>query len=192
MPAEHIMLHPLPDEPRELIWQRFAREIGGEYSPGGFWHQEQIALVMPPYAITIALTKDTPSVACTELSASYSTNDGLLFSIFDSDAFADTGPLQKLPEILVGNEAFDTRFRIAGTDRQQVLKLLQNDAIRAYLMRVPHIGLHTERITPSPIQVKLTCTVLGTVSHRETLLALVELMGETLQHLCAIGSAKEE
>jgi hypothetical protein len=177
---------------REEIWQRFATEIGADYTPGDFWTTEQIRATIAPWTILLTLSKEDPKVACTHLTARYHSPDGFTFTCFQAGTFADVGHLKTAAEIVVGDTTFDHRFRIAGDPIPQAGRLFRNPAIRRYLMAIPHIGLSAEPVPAIKACSELSCMVIGAVATQERLLALVELMAETLQHLCTIGSATEE
>lgn len=152
---------------REEVWQRFATEMGGVYISGDFWEEEKIKLTLPPWNITITLVKDNLQVATTRLSARYLCLDNFTFSIL----------------------RVESHFHLEGHPSEQIEKLLGNESLRRYLASEAHIRLYNER--NSQQEKELTCTIIGAVGERHRLLALFELMGETLQHLCAIGSAAE-
>jgi hypothetical protein len=177
---------------REEVWQRFAEEIGARYVPGDLWQSEQIIARMEPWTVTLELHHDPAArVPCTRLSASYVSDDRFTFSIFRASAFQDVGALANANEIIVGDAVFDTAFRVAGSDAERVRALLANGHLRQYLLGEAQLGLEAG-ISPNFFQNKqaqLICLVLGVVDERDRLLHLFELMGETLQHLRAIGSA---
>jgi hypothetical protein len=180
---------------REEIWQRFAEEIGARYVPGDFWQSEQIIARMDPWTVTLETHHDPAArVPCTRLTAPYISADRFTFSIFRASAFQDVGLLSSADEIIVGDAVFDTAFRVAGSDAERVRALLENPHLRHYLLGEPQIGLEAGiRADALPRlhspQAQLICIVLGIVEERDRLLHLFELMGETLQHLRAIGSA---
>jgi hypothetical protein len=176
---------------REENWLRAASEIGATYFRGDFWEPESIKATIPPWTVVLTLVKDDPHIACTRLTARYFCPDSFTFSIFRAGMFADDGHLQEAEEIEIGDPLFDALFRVAGQPTEQVERLLANEAIRGYLIAEPQIGLYAEPVPSSRRRVDLTCTVLGVIDEPRRVIALFELMGETLQHLCAIGSADE-
>lgn len=180
--------------PREEIWKRFAEEIGATYFPGDFWKPESITAQVGFWTVTLALHHDHSifsKVTCTRLRATYVRGDDLIFSIFRAEAFQDTGHLSNMPEIVVGEPVFDEAFRVAGNSPSKVHSLLANAALRSYLLEEPLIGLEATLFPDSTEIHLLTCQVIGAVEQPSRLLHLFELMGETLQHLAALGSARQ-
>jgi hypothetical protein len=179
---------------REENWQRFATEIGAIYKRGDFWEPEQIQAVLFPWTVTLTLVKDDPQhrfIACTRLVARYLAADAFTFSVFREEVFAENRSLPTLSNIVVDHPRFEKMFRVTGQPVEQVRQLLANDAIRDYLLAETQMGLCTDPVPAVRAQMDLTCMVVGVVEEPERLLSLFELMGETLQHLCAIGSAWE-
>jgi hypothetical protein len=180
---------------QEEVWRRFAAEIGAQYIPGDFWQREQILATVPPWTVSFEVLQDTLAstefAACTRLTARYVATDGLGFSVRRRDAGGETGLPSATPRLTVGDPDFDRRFDVIGHDAVKVLRLLSNDAIRAYLMAEPHVSLGASRVTGDGRLMEIACVVPSVVETRRRLLGLFELMGETLQHLRAIGSAAD-
>jgi hypothetical protein len=180
---------------QEEVWRRFAEEIGAHYVPGDFWEKEQIVAAAPPWIVTFEIQQDTLTStdfsACTRLTARYVATDGFSFSVLRRDAIRKTDLPAMSPPVMIGDDDFDRRFSVTDGGDAKTRELLSNDAIRAYLMAEPYVGLTASRVPGSDRLMELTCVVPEVANTRRRLLRLFELMGETLQHLRAIGVAAD-
>ncbi|MDX1935301.1 MAG: hypothetical protein SFU56_22105 [Capsulimonadales bacterium] len=186
---DHPPLRPLWT--REEIWQQVARRIGGTYHPGGFFEHERLVVPIPPWTVSLRLVTEDVRHLYTAATAPYLSEDGFTFTLQTIGSFEETGHLSLSEEIEIGEPRFDRRYRIAGHPAEQVRRLLTNDALRQYLDCESRIRLSATPVPHSRRRIDLTCTVVGAVAEPDRLQSLFELMGETLQHLCAIGSAEE-
>lgn len=179
---------------REERWRAFAAEIGAQYRPGDFWNKEAVLVPLGPWRVSIWLDAEagaTRRMLAARLQARYAATRRLSFTVYRAGLFLDaaSGGLSPLASPS-GDAAFDAAFRATGSDSDAVRALLSNEAIRAYLLDEPQIGLESAPVPGTRQQATLDCLVVGAVDERDRLMRLVELMGETLQHLCATGWAE--
>lgn len=98
-----------------------------------------------------------------------------------------------LPSLVTGDAAFDRAFRVRSNDVTRAARLIagaESAALRDYLLKEPHIGIEVsppKRGAGAAFDFLVTCLVVEVVEDADRLLALFELMGETMQQLAAVG-----
>lgn len=100
-----------------------------------------------------------------------------------------------MQDVVVGHAAFDRDFIVKGTDERKLQQLCEDARFRLLLERQPSVNLTVlddegwfgKRFAEGTDE--LRCIVGSVLADKQRLRDLFELLGETLDQLCRMGSA---
>jgi hypothetical protein len=185
---------------KDEIWQELCRQIDATFVPGTFWTPSKVVVRHGEWTITFdtyTVSHGKSSSTYTRLRAPYVNPDGFRFTIYRKSIFSDLGKWLGMQDVVVGHPAFDDEFIVQGNDDKKLRALLAHPPIRALIAAQPSIHLSVQDdegwfSTAFPQGVdELYFRVHGVIVDVERLKGLYALFGETLEHLCRIGSAYE-
>jgi hypothetical protein len=177
-------------------WYDFASEVGGAYQEveGGLWGQthSRVAVAAGDWAIILEARErqegQYSSATYTLIRAPFVSNDWFRFKLTRRPKPSEASdPSVTYPE-------FEREFMISGTEESKVRALIANARIRELVQRQPSINLQViHPWWPLPHRKReLRFEERGVIRHVARLETLFELFGETLNHLCAMGSASSD
>lgn len=185
---------------KEEVWQQLCKEIGADFIDGGAWKGDKVLARVKEWTITLdtyTVSTGKSHVTYTRMRAPYVNSDGFRFKIYRKSVFSDIGKYFGMKDIEVGYPEFDRDFIIKASDESKVRSLFMNDKIRALIHEQPSISLEVKddegwfgKIFPEGVD-ELYFQVTGVITDVTRLKSLYDLFGETLNHLCHIGSAYE-
>ena len=191
---------------REEIWRQLASSIDAKFVDGGSWRGDKIVAHTGEWTVTLdeftrtdETDEDTSSwKTCTRMRAPFVNADGLRFEVCRTGLFTGLGKLLGMQDVEIGSEPFDSDFVIKGNDERAIRALLDCDRIRDLLKAQPsaHFSVKDDEgwfgaAFPEGVD-ELYFEAPGSVTDPRILHGLFDLFAETLQRLCAIGSAYEE
>ena len=207
-----------PTEEQERAWQQLATEVGGELITRKergrrfLGRHLQLAVVgkagRSPIALDLKLEAgaDTvPSWLVTRIRAPYVARDAFSFSVkrvrarlSDGAVLHGMARLAGRHKVEPGDLGFDRDFLITANDTAQVRALLADPRIRDLIQSQPSLDISAAR--PGWRLFKRSSQRLsvvrfeeeGVITDVERLKSLFELIRETLNQLCQIGSASQE
>ena len=184
---------------REEIWSQLSSEMEAQFVPGKFWNGAKVQAAHRDWTITLdhfIVYTGKVAIPFTRLRAPYVNPDNFRFTIYRKGILSDLGKFMGMQDITVGHPQFDEDFIIKGSDAK-VIALFQNPRIRELISAQPEIhftvkdseGFFTsythENIDTLEFQVR------GTIKDIPRLKLLFDLVAETLDELCRLGSAYE-
>ncbi len=182
------------------IWGQLSKEMRADFSPGGFWNGAKVQAEYGQWEITLdtfVVNTGKTMHSYTRMRAPYVNADGFQFCISRRNVFSDIGLWFGMQDIEVGQPGFDEDFIIQGNDEKKLQAFFAHGEIRALIDIQPQLLLSVRgdqgwfsRIYPEGVD-ELYLQVPGLVNEVERLKTLFFLFGETLDHLCRIGSAYE-
>ncbi len=185
---------------KEEVWQQLCKEIGADFIDGGVWKGDKVIARIQEWTITLdtyTVSTGKSHVTYTRIRAPYVNADGFRFKIYRKSVFSDIGKYFGMKDIEVGYPEFDRDFIIKASDESKVRSLFMNDKIRALIHEQPSISLEVKddegwfgKNFPEGVD-ELYFQVTGVITDITRLKSLYDLFGETLNHLCHIGSAYE-
>lgn len=180
------------------IWRRLSTELGARYVAGSTWKGERLEVEHGQWVVTLdletALVGKVP-IPFTRLRAPYVNSDGFRFTIYRRTLASDVARWFGMQDVLVGHAAFDRDFIVKGNDERKLRRLCDDARLRLLLERQPQVrltvlddeGWFGARFPKGTDE--LRCSIEGVVVEKQRLQDLFELFGETLDHLCRMGSA---
>jgi hypothetical protein len=183
------------------IWRQFASEIKGDYVEGGFFKGDKVQVKHKQWTITLDTYSQSAGeshVTYTRIRAPYVNKDGFRFTIHHKGLFSGLGKLLGKQDVEVGYMDFDDAFIIQGNDESKLRALFANPRIRELLEMQPkiyltvnyHKGWWSPRFPEGVDELLFRAT--GVIKDLDRLRSLYYLFVETLNHLCHIGSARED
>jgi hypothetical protein len=185
---------------QEEVWRQLAREIGGRYVDGGFWHGDKVQAKVGEWTVTLdtyTVSAGHSHVTYTRLRAPYVNPDGFRFRIYRKGFFSELGKKLGMQDVEVGDAQFDEAFVIQGNEESKLRSLLAEPSLLRQLSAQPQVHLEVKDdegfFGPSfPDGVdELLFQVLGVIKDVALLRSLFELFASTLNRLCHMGSAYE-
>jgi hypothetical protein len=184
---------------REEIWRRLAAELGADYVESGFVKSGQVRVTHGEWTITLdAYFSAASKSAYTRLRAPFVNPEGFRFTVYRRGLFTDLAKRLGMRDVEVGEPRFDRDFVVQGNDDAKLRRLFAAPRLRELLAAQPrvHLTLQEEggsfgrREHPAGTD-DLCFTVPGVIKDIERLAQLFELLAETLDRLCLLGSAYE-
>jgi hypothetical protein len=186
---------------QEEVWALLSKEIGAEYSAGGFFKNGKIVLqhnhwemILDTYTIHTGKT----NITYTRMRAPYVNKDGFRFKIYRKSIFSWLGKTFGMQDIELGDSFFDDNFIIQGEPEIKVVKLFSNRKIKELIQKQPSIHLEVKDDEgwfaskfPDGVD-ELFFQVVGVIKDKELLKNLFDLFTNVLEELCRIGSAYEK
>lgn len=188
------------------VWNQLAAEIGGQHVVGHFfWGGEKVQACVKDWIITLdtyTVSTGKSSVTYTRLRAPYVNPEGFRFTIYRAGLFSALGKFFGMLDIEVGVPEFDRDFIIKVSEPtapniRAVRALFANERVRELITAQPAIYLtvkddegYFKQHFPAGVD-ELWFQVVGVIKDTDRLKSLFDLFGETLNHLCHLGSAYE-
>lgn len=197
------------NSPKSEIWQQVANDIGGEYIKGNFWGKEMLVyhhneweFLLDTYTTTDEDFMDEDSISTTtthtRMRAPFVNKDELDFEIFHEGFFSFIGKFFGVQDIQVGDDFFDRKFMIKGSDETVIKKLLSGERLKELFIKQPCVRLKIDHNKgwfskgyPDEVSV-LVFECSGEVKEKAVLLNLFELFAEILDRLTEIDSSYGE
>jgi hypothetical protein len=185
---------------KEEVWQQLCNEIGAEYINNGIWKGDKVVAKVKDWTITLdtyTVSTGKSHVTYTRMRAPYVNADGFRFKIYRKNIFSGIGKYFGMKDLEIGYPEFDRDFIIKASDESKTRSLFMNDKIRMLIQQQPAISLEVKddegwfgKNFPEGVD-ELYFQVTGVIADIKRLKSIYELFGETLNHLCHIGSAYE-
>jgi hypothetical protein len=186
---------------RKEIWRQLSTEIQARYVEGGFGKGDKIQATHGEWTLTLdtyALSTGKVTIVFTRMRAPYVNPDGFRFTIHRKNAFSELAKRFGMQDVEVGDESFDRDFIVQGTDEGKLRDLCADPRIRELIgeQREIHFSVKDDEgwfgpTFPDGVD-ELYFAVPGVIKDIERLKRLYDLFGETLDHLCRIGSAYKQ
>jgi hypothetical protein len=183
---------------REEIWRQLSAEIGARYVEGGLWKGDKVQATYGEWTLTLdtyAVSTGKATIVFTRMRAPYVNPEGFRFNIYRKSVFSELAKRFGMQDVEVGDESFDRDFIVKGTDEGKLRDLCSNPRIRELIgqQREIHFTVKDDEgwfgpTFPEGVD-ELYFAVPGVIKDLERLKRLYALFGETLDHLCRIGSA---
>jgi hypothetical protein len=175
-------------------------EIDAQFVPGTFWKGAKVEAAHRDWVITLDVeVVHTGKVAIpfTRVRAPYVNADNFRFTIHRKSIFTGLGKYLGMQDIVVGFREFDEEFVIKGSESAKVIALFQNARLRELISAQPELHFSVKesggffgRKYPENVDL-LEFRVSGVIKDVSRLKLLFDLLAETLDELCRMGSAYE-
>lgn len=183
---------------RREIWQQLAHQLDGYFVRGRMFKPDRVEAYHGDWMITLDFFM-VDKVTFTRIRAPYVNRDDFTFKIFREHVGHRIGKALGLKDMVVGYPEFDRDFVIQGSDQRKLEMMFANPHIRQLISYQPQILLELKREAPLfqkpkfPDDVnELYYQTSGLISDLQQLHDLFDLFADTLDHLCAIGTAYED
>lgn len=185
---------------KDEVWSQLSKEIGAEFSEGGFFKNGKIVLEHNNWEITLdtyTVHTGKTNITYTRMRAPYVNKDGFRFKIYRKSIFSWIGKTFGMQDIELGDSFFDEDFIIQGEPENKVVKLFSNRKVKELIQQQPSIHLEVKddegwfaKKFPDGVD-ELFFQVTGVIKDIERLKNLFDLFALVLEELCRIGSAYE-
>lgn len=180
------------------IWRQLAEQLDGDFFRGKMLKSDRVEAYYGDWMVTLD-TFTVDKMTFTRIRAPYVNRDDFIFKIFREHSGHRLGKVFGMKDIKVGDQDFDRDFVIQGSDERKLQMMFANPKIRQLISFQPKILLELKREAPLfqkprfPKDVNELYYHTGKIiSDLEQLDDLFELFAQTLDHLCAIGTAYED
>ena len=180
------------------IWQQLSEEIDAKYVGG--WRGAKVQATHGEWTVTLdsyVVPVGKSFMHFTRMRAPYVNPEGFRFTIYRRTIFSGVGTWLGMQDIEIGDRAFDDAFIIKATHDGRVKSLFANPRLRELVAAQPSINLTVKddegwfgASFPDGVD-ELLFAVPGVIRDVGRLKQLYELFAQTLDQLCAIGSAYE-
>jgi hypothetical protein len=182
---------------REEVWRQLAIEIDANYVDGGFWKRSEVQASHAGWLITLG---EHGKYHHTRMRAPFLNPGGFRFTVYRKGIFTELGKSLGMQDVEVGHPDFDRDFVIQGTDDTMLRQIFGNARIRELIAAQPRVHFEVKDARgmfgrdlfadkpPEALDV-LEFLVDGTVKEKEQLRLLFDLLAETLDELCRMGTA---
>lgn len=185
---------------KEEIWRQLSHEIGGQFVDGGTWKADKVVAKVGEWTVTLdtfVVMAGTTPVVCTRMRAPFVNRDGFRFTVYPSNLLTNIAAFAGMQDVSIGDPAFDDEYVVKANDEAKARALLSSRRLRDLVRAQQSIHLSVKddegwfgASFPDGVD-ELYFQVTGEVKDLERLKLLYELFAETLNRLCAIGSAYE-
>ncbi|MCC6510043.1 MAG: DUF3137 domain-containing protein [Pirellulaceae bacterium] len=182
------------------IWQKLCQEIGGDFVEGGAWQGDKVEVRHGQWTIVLDMfhvhTGKVP-IPFTRFRAAYVNPDQFRFRVTRRGVLNSLGKLFGAQDVQIGYADFDRDFIIKGNSESKLKALFANERLRQLLSAQPdvHFEVQDDEGWLGPDYPANTDALLfmvkGVVDDVTRLKNLFDLLAETLDQLCLIGSAYE-
>jgi len=183
---------------RDIVWQRLADEVGGNYFEGGLSPGEsKVRARVDGWVVTLDTYRNEHYTTITRIHAPYIDQDNFSFTLFRRGSSEDkrrSGGMETGSAVA----EFDAAFVIESNDPEKVGKLFADDIIRQQLLKQREVHLHAHhdegwfsKEFPNGMH-ELSLESRGEIRDLARLKELYGLFGETLHQLCRIGAALDK
>jgi hypothetical protein len=183
---------------RNDIWRQLSADLGGQYVAGGTFRSAKVQATHGEWTVTLdthAVRTGNVTIVYTRMRAPFVNPGGFRFTIYRRGLFSDIAKWLGMQDVQVGVEPFDSDFIVKGTDEAMVRSLFSKQRLRdlvtaqdkIYLTVKDDEGWFAAKF-PEGVD-ELYFNVVGVIKDLDRLKLLYELFSETLDDLCATGSA---
>ncbi len=183
---------------KEDIWRKLADELHGKFIDGK-WSFDKVQVEHDCWTITLdsyAVVTGHVHIPMTRFRAPFVNPEGFRFSITRQDMFTGLQKIFGMQDIEIGADEFDHDFVIQANDEPKIKLLLQKESIREKLKDeefgsfevIDDEGWFSSTKYPADTDLVIYTTT-GEITDKDRLKKLFELFAQTLDQLCAIGSA---
>jgi len=186
---------------KQEIWRQLSDQIEACYVEGGFWKGDKVQAAHGEWTLTLdtfAVSTGKVTVVYTRMRAPFVNPDGFRFTVYRKGAFSALAKYFGMQDVSVGDGTFDRDFIVKGNDAGKLRSLFSNPRIRELIAQQSEIHFTVKDDEgwfgpkfPDGVD-ELYFAVPGVIKDIERLKRLYALFGETLDHLCRIGSAYRE
>ena len=127
---------------KDEIWSQIAKDIGGQYTDGGFFGKDVLVYRHGEWQIlldTYTVSSGKYSTTYTRIRAPFVNKDGLYFKIYRENVFSSIGKFFGMQDIEVGEPLFDENFIIKGNNQEKVKLLLSDKNLKKLVEKQPDI-----------------------------------------------------
>ncbi len=186
---------------KDEIWAQIAKDIGGEFIDAGFWKKNVLRYEHGEWEIlldTYTVSTGKSSTTFTRMRAPFINQDGLRFKIYREGFFSRIGKRFGMQDIEIGDDFFDSKFIIKGSNIEKIKQLLSDDDLKKMIEQVPRINFEIRDDEgwfgseyPADVDaLYFQCT--GVIKDKAVLKSLFSLFSATLTHLVQMDSAYED
>jgi hypothetical protein len=186
---------------RREVWERFCRETGAEYDPGGLLTRPRVRHRHRNWTITLTTSRSSgpapgTSLTTTRIGAPFVSTSGFRFTLERKAALSKLGKPIGRHFVTSGHGDFDDDFWLKSRDEPKVHALLDDDSLRQafrsqpgiYLKVKDHAGWFGPKFPESADLLQFE--EIGEPIHDVgRLVALFNLVSLTLDRLSQIGAA---
>jgi hypothetical protein len=180
---------------RHEIWQALRRSLD---EAGAEWSGAPIRVQHGPFAVHLDVHAEgggRSAIVVTRLRAAYVNRDGFRFRIKRRTWMTDLATMLGAQDIEVGDEEFDTSFVLQANSREELRRLVKDEAIRGQLLASPvsllevrdDEGYFGPQFPGEVDELYMACA--GRITAVSEIEAIYELFADILNRLCHIGSA---
>jgi hypothetical protein len=184
---------------RDEVWERFSREIGGEFIAGSLWKGSKVVARVGEWTITLdTFTRQAGQhhrVSYTRVRVPYVNPDGFRFTVYQAGFFSGLGRFLGMQDVEVGDPDFDDAFVVKGDDEARLVDLFADPKLRVLFASLPRMRLEVKDrdgwFGPSfpPDADELYFETRGVVKDVDQLKAIFDVCSALLHRLCRIGAA---
>jgi hypothetical protein len=180
------------------VWRQLSEDINARYVGG--WSGAKVQATHGEWTVTLdsyVVPVGKAMMPFTRMRAPYVNPEGFRFTIYRRSIFSGAGTWLGMQDIEIGDREFDDAFVIKGTHEGRVRALFASPRVRELISAQPRLHLTVKDDEgwfgadfPDGVD-ELLFAVPGVIRDIDRLKQLYELFAETLEQLCAIGSAYE-
>jgi hypothetical protein len=188
---------------KDEIWRQFSAAVGAQFTEGRLFKAGRVDARHGEWMVTLdthTVSTGKSSVTYTRMRAPYLNPDGFKFDVYRKGIFSELGKLLGMQDVTVGYRDFDEDFIIKGNDEAKLRRLFSNEKIRELISAQPDIRFCVKddelnfwgsKGFPPDVD-ELHFQVIGIIKDVDRLKQLYDLLSETLDELCRMGSAYEK
>jgi hypothetical protein len=183
---------------RDEVWRQLSAEVGGQYVEAGFCQNARVQASHGEWTLTLdtyTVQAGKSYITYTRMRAPFVNPDGFRFTVYRRSVFSGLATFLGMQDVDVGDPAFDEDFVVKATDEGRVRTLFTSPRLRELIdaQRDIHLSVKDDEgwfgaRFPDGVD-ELYFVVPGVIKDVERLKLLYDLFTETLDRLCAIGSA---
>jgi len=183
---------------RDEIWRQLAKEIDANYVEGDFWKHGIVQASHAGWLITLEKQDKHPA----RMRAPFLNPGGFRFTVYRKGVFTELGKFMGMQDVEVGHPDFDRDFVIKGTDRTKLRQIFDNARIRELIAAQPRVhfevkdahGFFARNFSAEKLPEDLDMLEFSMDGRadkdKEHLRHLFDLLAETLDELCRMGTAR--
>ena len=180
------------------IWQQLADQLDGDFFKGKMFKPDRVEAYHGDWMITLDLYQ-VDKMTYTRIRAPYVNRDDFIFKVVRQNFGHRIGKVFGMKDVEVGHPIFDQDFVIQGSDERKLKMMFDNPYIRDLISYESNMMLTLRREAPLFQKPRFPEDVNELYYHAGTIIKdlnrlhdLYDLFAETLDHLCAIGTAYDD
>ncbi|HEY2346120.1 MAG TPA: hypothetical protein VGH80_09585 [Xanthomonadaceae bacterium] len=125
---------------QDEAWGALAKQIGADYTPGGWAKAGRIDLRKDGYIITLdvyTVSTGKSSTSYTRMRSPFRNTRGMAMNIYRKSILTGLGKLMGMQDITVGDALFDDHFVVQGSPEPAIVAFLQDAKIRGLIESQP-------------------------------------------------------